>query len=233
MQNMKVEKTKKTNQSKSKKTKIKKKKGPPAKIKLAEAMRQLLKNKDFQSITTDEIASAAGANEALIYRYFGDKRGLLHFVLGDYMRGISDQILEKLDGLKGPLERLAFIVRSSFDAYCNNRIFAKIVLVEVRNFPGYFESDTYALIKEYAQLMENTIKAGAAAGVIRNDVPPAAIRDMIIGGIEHVVLPSLFFGKTISAENASRDLLEVVFSGISLLKKNDDSHVEGKSAASR
>ena len=53
-------------------------KGPPGKIKLAKALRVLLEEKDFNSITTAEIASTAGTNEALIYRYFGDKRGLLH-----------------------------------------------------------------------------------------------------------------------------------------------------------
>ncbi|MEK6196201.1 MAG: TetR/AcrR family transcriptional regulator, partial [Deltaproteobacteria bacterium] len=54
---------------------------PPARLKLAAAMRRLLRTKDFNSITTAEISRTAKANEALIYRYFKDKRGLLHHVL--------------------------------------------------------------------------------------------------------------------------------------------------------
>ena len=51
---------------------------PPGGIKIAMALRDLLENKDFNSITTAEIAQASGVNEALIYRYFGSKRDLLH-----------------------------------------------------------------------------------------------------------------------------------------------------------
>ncbi|MFP4453651.1 MAG: helix-turn-helix domain-containing protein, partial [Desulfobacterales bacterium] len=51
---------------------------PPGQIKIENALRTLLVQKDFNSITTAEIARTSGVNEALIYRYFKDKRGLLH-----------------------------------------------------------------------------------------------------------------------------------------------------------
>ena len=55
---------------------------PPGKIKIAEALRILLKEKDFNSITTADISRTSGVNEALIYRYYKDKRGLLHDCFG-------------------------------------------------------------------------------------------------------------------------------------------------------
>ena len=205
--------------NKQSKPKAKRKKGPPAKMKLAEAMRMLLANKHFSAITTEEIASAAGANEALIYRYFGDKRGLLHYVLKNYMEGVLEQILKNLEGVSGSLEKILVIVDSSFASYFENRIFAKIVLVEVRNFPGYFESDTYELVRSYARLLEDTIKKGVSEGTIRNDVPPNMIRAMIIGGIEHIVLPVLFFDQSLSWEAASHNFKCLMLSGIANKKR--------------
>ena len=48
---------------------------PPGRIKIVEAVKHLLENRDFQAITTAEIAKTAGVTEPLIYKYFKDKRG--------------------------------------------------------------------------------------------------------------------------------------------------------------
>ena len=58
---------------------------PPGRIKIADALRSLLETKDFSAITTAEIAKHAGVTEALIYKYFKDKRDLLHQVLAEYI----------------------------------------------------------------------------------------------------------------------------------------------------
>ena len=54
---------------------------PPGRIKIVRALKQLLVQKDFNSITTAEIAKTAGVTEGLIYKYFNDKRDLLYKVL--------------------------------------------------------------------------------------------------------------------------------------------------------
>ena len=48
---------------------------PPAKRRLAQALRRLLRDKDFHSITTAEISRTAEANEALIVLKEGRMRG--------------------------------------------------------------------------------------------------------------------------------------------------------------
>jgi len=207
--------------------------GPLGKIKLAEAMRQLLENKDFYSLSTDEIATTAGINEALIYRYFGDKRGLLHHVLEDYLEEAYERIIDDLKGVKGSIRRLEIIIKDTFKIYSSQHVFAKIILVEVRNFPGYFESDTFQLVKQYAKLLLNNIREGVDAGEIRDDIPPEAIRNMIIGGIEHLMLPSLFFGREVKPEEFSRCFFEVILNGIVNKKKIDVIQLKNKGAVTK
>jgi TetR/AcrR family transcriptional regulator, fatty acid metabolism regulator protein len=217
---------------KTKQTKGIQKNGPLGKIKLAEAMRQLLENKDFYSLSTDEIAKTAGINEALIYRYFGDKRGLLHHVLEDYLEEAYERIIYDLKGVKGSIKRLEIIIKDTFRIYCSQRVFAKIILVEVRNFPGYFESDTFQLVKQYAKLLLDNINEGVDAGELRDDIPSEAIRNMIIGGIEHMMLPSLFFGREINPDEFSRCFFEVIISGI-INKKFDAIHLKKAGAVTK
>ncbi|MBE9545213.1 MAG: TetR/AcrR family transcriptional regulator, partial [Proteobacteria bacterium] len=64
---------------------LKEKPLPPGRIKIAQALKYLLEEKEFSAITTAEIAKNAGVTEALIYKYFKDKRDLLHQVLSEYL----------------------------------------------------------------------------------------------------------------------------------------------------
>jgi AcrR family transcriptional regulator len=191
---------------------------PPGKLKLADSLRTLLIDKVFNSITTAEIAKTAKTNEALIYRYFGDKRGLLHHVLGEYMKESQAKILADLKSIDDPVEKLRKLVWDSFDNYNANRVFAKILLIEVRNYPGYFESDTYQSVKNYGRLIRELIEEGQESGQIRDDIPAKVIRNAVIGTIEHLALPSVIFGRQFSPNKLTDSLFQIIFEGISAKK---------------
>lgn len=186
---------------------------PPARRKLAAAMRRLLRTKDFNSITTAEISRTAGANEALIYRYFKDKRGLLHQVLYDYLMDFHMEIQREIDSVPSALDKLRCLVRAHIRMYDGNRVFAKILLLEVRNFPGYFESTTYRLVKDYGKMVSRMVADGVKSGEIRDDIPVSAIRDLILGGIEHFCMAAVIFGRDISVASASENLSDLLFKG--------------------
>lgn len=177
-------------------------------------MALLLRDKDFNSITTAEISRTAGANEALIYRYFKDKRGLLHQVLQDYLLDFLGQTKRDLQKTQGAINKLRHLIQGHIRIYDSNRVFAKILLLEVRNFPGYFESPTYRLVKIYSKLITEIIEDGIKEGQFRNDISPARIRDLILGGIEHFCMAPVIFGKEISVEPAAEQLSELIFKGI-------------------
>ncbi len=186
---------------------------PPAKRKLADAMRRLLRTKDFNSITTAEISRTAEANEALIYRYFKDKRGLLHQVLYDYLLDFHMEIQGEIQAVPSALDKLRCLVRAHIRMYDSNRVFAKILLLEVRNFPAYFESSTYRLVKGYGKMVSRIIADGVQSGEIRDDIPVPRIRDLILGGIEHFCMAAVIFGHEISVALAADNLSDLLFKG--------------------
>ena len=177
-------------------------------------MAQLLADKDFSSITTAEISSTAKANEALIYRYFTDKRGLLHHVLHDYLLDFMDQMQREIKITQSAVDKLRLLIQGHIRIYDQNRVFAKILLLEVRNFPGYFESSTYRLVKIYSKLITGIIEEGQEQGQIRSDIPAAQIRNLVLGAIEHFCIAALVFGREISVQNGARELSNLIFEGI-------------------
>lgn len=187
---------------------------PPGRIKIVGAVKMLLENKDFQAITTAEIAKTAGVTEPLIYKYFKDKRDLLNQVLEENLEHYIQQVSVDLRGIKGALNKLRKLIWSHIYNYATNRIFAKIILLEVKGFPIYFESKSYQLSREYGNMILGIIEEGVKEGEIREDVPASTLKHLILGGIERAVLPGVIFNGEISPDVLTENLCNLLFDGI-------------------
>jgi TetR/AcrR family transcriptional regulator, fatty acid metabolism regulator protein len=187
---------------------------PPGRVKIVASLKKLLAEKDFGAITTAEIAKTAGVTEALIYKYFKDKRDLLHQILCDYLEQYRARIIQDLRGVKGALNKLRKLVWSHINVYATNRVFAKILLIEVRNYPDYYKSETYERVKEYSDIVLKIIDEGIQNHEIRNDISSKLIRHGILGGIEQVCLSGITFGRDIDPDDLTEQLCEFFFKGI-------------------
>ncbi len=192
---------------------------PSGRIKITEAFVSLLETKEFNAITTAEIAKKAGVTEALIYKYFADKRDLLHQILKEYLEHILVQFERDLKGIKGALNKIRKLIWGHINVYSSNRVFAKILFLEVRNHLDYYESETYQLIRTYSKILLEIIEEGVRGGEIRNDIPPKLIRQVIFGSIEHVCLTGVIFNGQISPDDLTDYLCSFIFRGIEVIKK--------------
>ncbi len=71
----------------------------PARIAILDAARRLFEDKDFISITLEEVARAAGVSRQAVYLNFGSRAGLLVALVGyvDEIAGLQAQIDNALD----------------------------------------------------------------------------------------------------------------------------------------
>ena len=187
---------------------------PPGQVKISEALKLLLKKKDFNAITTAEIAKRAGVTEALIYKYFKDKKDLLYQVLAEYLDYYITQVTVELRDIEGALSKLRKLIWSQINVYANNRVFAKMLMLEVRCFSDYYRSEPYRLVKNYSNIFLDILKEGIDSGEIREDVSPPLIRQVVLGAIEHVCLTDVIFNKKISPDKLTENLCNFLFKGI-------------------
>ena len=205
-----------------------KKKLPPGRVKIADSLRLLLREKDFNAITTAEIAKNAGVTEALIYKYFKDKRDLLYQVLAEYLEHYIVQARLDFDGIKGAFDKLKKAIWIHINVYATDRVFAKILMLEVRSFSDYYTSEPYRLVKEYSAVLSDILEEGIRTGEIRGDLSPSFMRQVILGGIEHVCLTQVVFGREIEPDAVTDDLTKIIFAGIA----KEDQSAQKKSGAS-
>jgi TetR/AcrR family fatty acid metabolism transcriptional regulator len=187
---------------------------PPGRIKIADALRGLLEKKEFNAITTAEIARSAGVAEALIYKYFKDKRDLLHQVLGEYLEQYHIQVNEDLRGIRGVLNKLRKLIWSHIQVYATNRVFARILLIEVRSHKDYYMSETYERVKIYSSTVLDILEEGVANQEIRGDISIKLARQVILGSIEQVCLTGITFEREIDPDVLTDAICDIVFRGI-------------------
>jgi AcrR family transcriptional regulator len=187
---------------------------PPGKLKIINAMRTLLEDRTFESITISEIAVTAGITEGLIYKYFKDKRDLLHHVLREHYEQFLVQIDRDLQGIDGALNKLKKIIWSCIERYANHRVFARIILLEVRNSEEYFKSDAYGLVRQFNRIIIDIINEGITNREIRENIPASYIRNAIFGTIEHSCLNRAIFNEKVSTNEAAKAITDLLFSGI-------------------
>ncbi len=187
---------------------------PPGRQKIMDALKSLLKEKEFAAITWADIANRAGVNEGLIYKYFGELRNLLFQVLKEFVEHYWEQVNLDLKGIEGSVSKLRKIIWDLFYIYTSEPVFARILLLEVRNLPGYFESETYKIHKYWAKLTREIIEEGMTRGEIRSDISPRDLMNAMYGAIEHSCLPVLLFGHKIDPDEIATSVCKILFEPI-------------------
>lgn len=189
---------------------------PPGGIKIAEAFKHLMNGKDFSDITIEDIVNASGVNSALIYKYYGDKRGLLYQLLDEGMEKYISGLERELKGIKGALNKLRKIAWIHISLFKENRVLGRILLLEARSHQSFFESESYKKVRHYNTIIRDIIEEGIRDGDIRNDIPIWMINQMFLGGVEHLCLPWVVFGHTLLEDEATDHLCDIIFEGISV-----------------
>ena len=186
---------------------------PPGRIKIMRSFSNLMSQKDFHSITTAEIAGNAQVTEGLIYKYFKDKKDLLYQVLNEHFFEFQAKIENRIANEKTCIEQLEVIIFSSLESYADNRIFSKILLLEVRNSLEFFNSCAYGMVRKYASTILEIIEKGIQKGELKAATDPYILRKVILGAIEHACLGEIIFGKELDIDEVSTGISDIVFNG--------------------
>lgn len=190
-----------------------KKTNPPGRIKIIKAFSFLMSQNDFHSITTAQIASNAKVTEGLIYKYFKDKKDLLYQVLHDHFIEFQKKIETRIAMEKTCIRQLEVIIFSSLESYADNRIFSKILLLEVRNSLDFFDSGAYEMVRKYSRTILEIIKTGIEKKEFKPDIDPFIFRKVILGAIEHACLGEIIFSKQLDIDKVSTGITNIVFNG--------------------
>ncbi len=187
---------------------------PPGRKKIMAAFSRLILEKDFHSITTAEIARTAQVTEGLIYKYFKDKKDLLHQVLDELFLEFQATIENRIADEHSCVGKLETIIFSSLEGYAANRSLSRILLLEVRNAQEYFSSRAYDRVRRYTRTLRTIIEQGMQTGELKSDTDPGILLKVVLGAIEHACLAEVIFGRTLDIREVSDKIATIVLNGV-------------------
>jgi TetR/AcrR family transcriptional regulator len=133
----------------------------------------------FKGARTDEIASTARANKAMLYYYFGDKRKLHRAVLENLL-GRLNQVIEDVAKSTVPApERLAKFLDGYFEFIASHPNWPRLVQREAMASTAEFEWMLREFLRPYMETLGKILESGIQAGKFRRVDTRHAVFSMI------------------------------------------------------
>src|SRR5580692_12929791 len=116
---------------------------------------------------TDEIATAAHANKAMLYYYFGDKQRLHRAVMENLLRQLRNAAFAPSVAKTTSRDRLIGWVNGYFDFFAAHPNYPRLVQREVMDTAPKFEWIVREYFRPFHKRLRSLIQEGVAAGEFR------------------------------------------------------------------
>jgi TetR/AcrR family transcriptional regulator len=150
---------------------------------------------------TEQIATAAHANKAMLYYYFGDKRHLHRAVLENLFRQLRNGVYEPQRKQTSPRERLREFITAYFDFLASHPNYPRLVHREAMESTKEFDWIVRQYLRPFHNQLVRTLEEGIAAGEFRT-VDPHDTAFTIMG-----MTTSYFAAAAIFSQVAGHNLL--------------------------
>jgi TetR/AcrR family transcriptional regulator len=150
---------------------------------------------------TEQIATAAHANKAMLYYYFGDKRHLHRAVLENLFRQLRNGVYQPQRKQACPRERLREFITAYFDFLASHPNYPRLVHREAMESTKEFDWIVRQYLRPFHNQLVRTLEEGMAAGEFRT-VDPHDTAFTIMG-----MTTSYFAAAAIFSQVAGHNLL--------------------------
>ncbi|HEY1417813.1 MAG TPA: TetR/AcrR family transcriptional regulator [Myxococcaceae bacterium] len=148
---------------------------------LLDAATLVFAEQGFAGARVDEIATRAGVNKALIYAYYGDKKGLYRAVLGSRVSEFADPAFSQaLAKEAGPRRALEDLIRRFFRTLIKDRAYARLLAWELLS---HGREGREVILESSGPLMDlvaDLVRRARSAGELPTDHDPDLFRAAFI-----------------------------------------------------
>lgn len=180
------------------------------------AAREVFCERGYEATSTAEIAARAGVAEGTLYKHFQNKRALLVKVLETWYHSLIADFTTQLSGIHGTRNKLFYIVSRHLRALKEDPELASLLYREMLHSGDYYDSRIHEFNREYTQVLIETCRDGMRLGELKAELPLGLLRDMMFGGIDHLISGFLFNQREIDVESSAKQLVALIFDGISV-----------------
>ncbi len=146
--------------------------------------KRLFSERGYDNTSTSAIARQAGTSESQLMKHFGSKEGLLEAIFLEGWGRIS-QGFPRLEELDSPVEKLRALTEAILDGLESDPALQELMLLEGRRVrkEGHAVMMTPGFL-DLPAMLDGLLEQMRAAGQLRPELHPQAVRSALIGAFE-------------------------------------------------
>ena len=184
---------------------------------ILQSARTLFASHGYESTTTSQIARTAGTSESQLIKHFGSKEGLLEAIFEKSWQRLVPAVGPLLEASPTPFDKLTSVVDLMFQALESDQEMRTLLLLEGRRIRRH--GHMVVLTRGFTQmvtLVDAILGEMRAAGQLREDLHPEAVRSALIGAFEGLLRDRLLADRASNNYPAGydRDEMRAVFRAV-------------------
>ena len=141
----------------------------------------------FYKAKAIEIAHKANIAVGTIYNYFKNKDDILIAIFEERIGELTRSLKKTLQGIDDPDEKLETILESTMAMLQNDKEFAEVITIELRQSSKFFTSTAMSSVIEFLDIITDVVKEGQRRGMYRVDIDARMVGLVLLGSFENLL----------------------------------------------
>lgn len=172
----------------------------------------------YHKSTVSQVAREAGVADGTIYLYFQNKEDILDHFFSDKTREVFSCFQKEVEEADNALDKLRNLIRRHFLEFESDRDMAVVYQVETRMKRRLSDVKIKEMSDMYFDLVSAIVRQGQQEGVIRQDLPIALVKQVMIGAIDEVISTWLYSSGKYRLTSMAEPLFDLLIRGVGVRK---------------
>jgi AcrR family transcriptional regulator len=177
--------------------------------------RELFAGDGYENTTTSAIARKAGTSESQLIKHFGSKEGLLEAIYDEAWERMAAGLRRVQEIHSSPLDRLRGLTELMIGVLERDKEISTLMLLEGRRIRKHGHQVLLTRgFQEVLGVIDGVLREMRAAGMLRQDLNPEAVRSALIGAFEGLLRDQLLAERAGFPANYDGDELRAAFKAV-------------------
>jgi TetR/AcrR family fatty acid metabolism transcriptional regulator len=160
-----------------------------------------------------DVARAAGIAAGTVYLYFRSKEEILTSIFDRTMQEAIAEGRAALADVDDPVERLRRIARTHLARMGRDRNLAIVFQVELRQTTKFMERFSQTGLRDYLEVIQQTIEDGQARGMFRPALNPRTTAKVFFGALDEMATNWILSRRRYSLANQADEIVDILTGG--------------------
>ena len=180
---------------------------------ILDAATAIFAKRGFFGAQVADVARAAGIAAGTVYLYFRSKDEILASIFDRTMQDAISEGRRALADVSDPVERLRRIARMHLTRLGRDRNLAIVFQVELRQTTKFMEQFSATGLRDYLDVIQQTIEDGQAAGVFRASLNARTASKVFFGALDEMATNWILSRRRYSLAAQADEIVDMLAGG--------------------